>query len=328
MDSLHFLQMPSLPNYAQRPLVKPAATVGSDRFEFSVGDAAPAPGFKDMLKLFQPEARMGHGSAGGQLPGNYVQGEGAVDARADEFRDAARAYSKKHGGERVDWAHPSKALHHVSQVDGQKGTKYDEDRCGGAVLVAGAVLTGPENFQKGLDNVLNRASALDSLTDNDKMAGQNEALGKAMATLEAMHDKNPKKLTNADLEKIQDAVYVVANVDQQLNPQGNDFEPGYGGSGLSSAAMKTYSKLLWNGQTPKMDGREVHIEQLQGAQVDHFVLAEGNNVAFNPWPEKSGAAYSRGADGDGARITSGTPSAQGGEVRRTRMPAVELPVRG
>lgn len=322
MDSLTSIR-PSFTT-AQRPALTRQTAVAADTFESSGHYSAPAPSYKDMLQV----VRMGAGSSGGQLPGKYVQGEGAIDSRADRHVGAARNYSKQHANERVDWNHPNQALHHLSQVDGQKSTKYDEDRCGAAVLVAGAVLNGPKHFQQGLDNVLNRASNLEATTaENAKMQGQNEELNRAMETLEKLRDKDPKKLTNGEMEKIQDSIYVIANVDQQLNPSGNDFEPGYGGSGLSSAAMKTYSKLLWDGQTPKMNGRDLHIEQVQGGKVDHFVLADGNHVAFNPWPEKTGAAYSRGADGDGARITSGPLPSEGGWARRTQMPNVELPVR-
>lgn len=151
------------------------------------------------------------------MPGKYVQGEGAIDSRADRHVSAARNYSKQHANERVDWNYPNQALHHLSQVDGEKGTKYDEDRCGAAVL------NGPKHFQQGLDNVLNRASNLEAITaENAKMQGQNEELNRAMETLEKLPDKDPNKLTNAEMEKIQDSVYVIANVDQQLNPSGND----------------------------------------------------------------------------------------------------------
>lgn len=85
------------------------------------------------------------------------------------------------------------------------------------------MLNGPKHFQQGLDNVLNRASNLEAITaENAKMQGQNEELNRAMETLEKLPDKDPNKLTNAEMEKIQDSVYVIANVDQQLNPSGND----------------------------------------------------------------------------------------------------------
>lgn len=256
---------------------------------------------------------MGGGPTGQNLPGKYTKGAGAVDVRSDDFQAAGRKHAKKHANERIDWDNPGKALNNLAQIDGNGKTKYDAVRCGAATLLAGSVLQGPETFQAGLGKVLDRAMAVEGKYA-DLEGGQNhyEDVSSAIDVISKYQERDPKKLTNGQMAELQDAVYTVANADQQLNPEGTAFEPETRGvEGLATGTMKQYSTLMWGGESPKMDGKPLQIQFLEGAKVGHFVLGDNQGVAFNPWPDKDGSAYTRSVDGVGAKITNTTPTQEG-----------------
>ena len=251
-------------------------------------------------------------------PGQGLGTQGLNDPNIAAARKAAAASANT----AVDWKHPEKTLDKMSQIDSDSDVNAggnDAVRCGAATLVAGAVLLGPEKFQKGLNKVVDRAEkvakAYDKLADGferhnmpDQAAQARtdaQAVRDAEQTIQSRVDSDPKSLNLADLSQIQDNVYKVAQYDQQLTTDGMvNMDPVAQSPYLSTGAMVTYRDLMWGGSTPKMGGEKVQIDHIDNqAGGGHFVLAgKDGKVAYNPWPDSDGTAFSRGVDGDGARV--------------------------
>ncbi len=244
---------------------------------------------------------------------------------ADPNVAAARRHAASMDGKKVDWAHPAKALEHLTQVDSGRGAQAggnDAIRCGAATLMAGTVLLGPGQFQAGLAAVVCRADAFaGKLRDMEAHwpAGPGGELAaevdKASKTLNELALKDPRTLTYGDMKKGQEALYVIANVDQRLSANGKRIDMTHAADYLTTGALTTYQDLLWGGKTPTMNGeplQQMLVENPTGAA--HFVLTnKKGEMAFNPWPDRDGTAFTRAVDGKGPTV-SAAGDFQGAEV--------------
>jgi hypothetical protein len=253
---------------------------------------------------------------------------GALGAQ-DPAVPAARRQAKKVQSEKIDWKNPEKTLEQFTQFEAKAGNS-DAVRCGAAVVVAGALLKGPTQFQGGLGAVAARASNVAAKYSDLSIAARAEAgrttdprqkarliayadqadefakaADAASEKLFAYADKNPKSLTQKDLQTITEAVYRAANVDQRLNgPRTFDNATDQQSQYLQSGAVKTYAELMWGSGDASLAGSTVkpsYVENGQGG--GHFVLTQADGkVAYNPWPQADGTAFVRAKDGDGAKV--------------------------
>ncbi|TNE46002.1 MAG: hypothetical protein EP343_24860 [Deltaproteobacteria bacterium] len=270
----------------------------------------------------------------------------------------ARAHARSVEGQQVQWNQRGEILNNMSQIDSNQGTQAngnDAVRCGAAGLVAGGVLTGPENFQQGLGRLHNRGEQLlhqlentegiqqlDGTTAslNDVPAEQRDGirntlaapLRRSLSTVEELQGRDPSTLTHGDLQRLQEATYQIAILDQRTNSDGNysmALEAGQNmpdtpeavqealnnGNAptqdpyLTTGTLQTYRDLMWGSERPQMEGRNLDLNWVSNDNNGgHFVLADtdgganGRSVAYNPWPEADGTAYSRSVDGAGVRI--------------------------
>lgn len=284
-----------------RSWAAPAPVQGLDTF---------TPGSSNSLGIYSPRdfASVGRG------PGGGTQGT-SVGATQDKGFYVGIFEAAKNGDQLVDWKNPAAALDKMTQIDARTDTIADQVRCGAATLVAGAVLRGPEQFQEGLSNVLNRADALnEQLTTSSKGAtGAAAEFGQkmqgeiehGMKTLEKYERRDPKTLTYKEMAEIQEAVYVIARNDQRTGAGARTVDPDDSKHQyLLTDTMGEYGKLMWGDKAPKMGGQKLEtywVDNQKGG--GHFVLGDKNGqVYYNPWPDEDGTAYSRGVDGKGAVI--------------------------
>jgi hypothetical protein len=263
---------------------------------------------------------LGHALADQFTPGKGLGTQGLADPNvAAAARKAAEVAEQK-----VDWRNPAAALDKMAQIDANASDGNDPVRCGAATLMAGAVLLGPDKFQKGLQKVLDRAekvaTAYEKLADQAERHGNPQLATKARAladecrgAAEAMMplvDSDPKSLTHGDLARIQDTLYTIAGIDQRLTANGRfNTNPVAQSAYLMTDAVVTYRDLMWGRAQPKMGGEKVHVEWVDNQNNGgHFVLADRRGkVAYNPWPDADGTAFSRGVDGPGPRIVRSNP---------------------
>lgn len=263
------------------------------------------------------------GMASGKSSPKEGTGTGVLGPR-DPHAAVAAKRSAKIANKKVDWKNPGAALGQMSQFDGkldQGGT--DPVRCGAAVIIAGGVLKGPEKFQEGISNVLNRASDLGVKLEagvagarggpQRLFTSMNKDVNKAMDILEKYEQKDPKSYTYGDMSKMQDALYLIAKADQRLGGNNRQVDPNENKHQyLLTDSVGEYSKLMWGSGAPKQDGKSVSIYRIDNQQGGgHYVLGDRRgSVTYNPWPDQDGSAFSSSVDGRGPSIVNGKP--QGG----------------
>jgi hypothetical protein len=202
---------------------------------------------------------------------------------------AAQTKAAATANDKVDWRHPEKALDKMSQIDGNQEHNVDGNdtvRCGAATLVAGAVLLGPQKFEKGLNNVINRAEKVarsyEKLADGFEARGMHghaeqarkdaETVRDSANHLQARVDDGAKNLTQADLSKVQEDVYKIAEYDEQLTSTGMLNQDAVAVSPyLSAGAINTYRDLMWGNSTPKMGGEKLQIDWVDNQQSARVV---------------------------------------------------------
>ncbi len=270
----------------------------------------------------------------------------------------ARVHARSVEGQQVRWENRGEILNNMSQIDSNQGVQAngnDAVRCGAAGLVAGSVLTGPENFQQGLGRLHNRGEQLLHQLENtngiQQLDGTTASLSdvpveqrdgirnslaaplrRSLATVEELQGRDPSTLTHGDLQRLQEATYQIAILDQRTNSDGNysmALEAGQNmpdtpeavqealntGNAptqdpyLTTGTLQTYRDLMWGSERPQMGDRTLDLNWVSNDNNGgHFVLADtdggsnGRSVAYNPWPEADGTAYSRSVDGAGVRI--------------------------
>lgn len=242
----------------------------------------------------------------------------------DPVVPAATRHARKVASNKVDWKHPEQALANLSQFDGKaEFGGSDPTRCGAAVIVGAGILNGPEAFQSGLSRISDRAfQVLAKLQAIDSPMAQDAAASveKALDVLGAYSEKGAAKLTNADMSKIQDAVYRVAHADQMMNNDGRSVDRGRGSDPyLTTNAVGEYFKLMTGAEAPSHNGKSVQPYYVKdNAGHGHFVLGDQTgSVTYNPWPEASGKAFSAGNGQTAPTVVGGITSPgelQGGKV--------------
>lgn len=306
----------------------------------SMMSAAQAAGGRQFLKQDAPTE-----FGGNALRGTGLSGGTGAQGLNDPNVTPARQHARQVQGQRVDWNNRAGILDNMSQIDSNQGVHQggnDAVRCGAASLVAGSVLQGPQNFQQGLGRVHSRGQRLlqqlqnsstyqdqngnsQSVTPGVRSALNSGVVGplrQSLQTIQTLQGRDPSTLTNGDMNRLQEAMYQVAIVDQRTTASGqysvaqerigatppstrNDF--------LTTGTMQTYRDTMWGGQSPQMNGRSLDINWISNGQGGgHYVLADnqpssrtgGRMVAFNPWPESDGTAFSRGVDGGGVSVRS------------------------
>ena len=189
------------------------------------------------------------------------------------------------------------------------------------MVVAAGILNGPEAFQAGLSRILDRADDLSekllSLADSQpQLAGAAQRnVEKSIDILTRYLEKSPKKLTNADMSKIQDAIYSIAHADQMISMNGRRLDSSVANDPyLTTNAVGEYFKLMTGAEAPVHGGKSVQPYRVHDAQGHgHFVLGDQDgNVTYNPWPEANGKAFSASASGTSPTIVSG--SARNGQL--------------
>ena len=242
----------------------------------------------------------------------------------DPVVPAATRHAGKVAGDKVDWKHPEQALANLSQFDRRAEVGgSDPTRCGAAVIVGAGILNGPEAFEAGLSRISDRAfqvlsklQAIDSPMARDAAA----SVEKALDILGAYSEKGAAKLTNADMSKIQDAIYRIAHADQMMNNDGASVDQGRGSDPyLTTNAVGEYFKLMTGAEAPSHNGKSVQPYYVKdNAGHGHFVLGDQDgNVTYNPWPEANGKAFSAGNGQTAPKVVGGITSPgelQGGKV--------------
>lgn len=284
-----------------------------------VGDVREQPGHR-ALTIGVQLGTVAAGTTAAQAPaaGTNIGAQGPNDPVVP----AATAHARKVANQKVDWKHPENALRQLSQFDGkaEKGGS-DPVRCGAAVVVAAGILNGPVAFKAGLERIVLRAddvsAKLESLSRRDPESAKAQLAGnakknveKAIGVLDRYSQMSAEKLTNGDMSKIQDAIYSIAHADQLIEMDGSNVSTARANNEyLSTSAMGEYYKLMTGAEAPLHNGKTVQPYHVtDGNGHGHFVLAdEQGNVAYNPWPEANGKAFSRSAGGAGPKIVGGAP---------------------
>lgn len=241
--------------------------------------------------------------------GRGAQGHGASTVDPATV-GAGRRDAQAHENDPVNWRDPSQTLKHLTQVDSDQGVQKggdDQDRCGAAALVAGTVAMGPDKVKSAARAVAERGSALMPRVQ-EAIRGQSpgspghsnalrsfQALQQSLAVLQSVSALPPQKFTVGTLQQMQQAVYVVANLEQNLIGRESESV-----SGLGSFVLEDYRQRMWGSDRPRLGGRQqdVYVVQTPGGG-GHFVLADGKGrVGYDPWPQPYGLS------GAGQRISS------------------------
>ncbi len=263
-------------------------------------------------------------------------GTGALGL-ADPSVAAARTVAQEHARDRVfgEGIDRGAALNHLGQIDSDRGGEAggsDAIRCSTSSLVAGAVLLGPDATERAIDAVQERGrgllqqyrevqtlvgeeSGVDS-TEYRELTAHIHELEASQDALASLSATPAGDLRVEDLHRLQETVFTQALYDQRLQVGTVDGEPRdlyttIDGPMLTTGTMQTYRDVMWgDGVRPEMNG-----ERLDAFFVDneagggHFVLANeaagedgSRSIAFNPWPDADGTAFTRASDGEGARV--------------------------
>ncbi|MBL8950227.1 MAG: hypothetical protein JNK82_05600 [Myxococcaceae bacterium] len=265
-------------------------------------------------------------------------GTGAL-GEADPNVATARTVASEHARDRVfgEGVDRAEILNHLGQIDSGTGNEAggnDAIRCSAASLVAGNVLMGPESTASAMERVEGRGRALlqqyeELRTDVGETEGTDSAAYRELSshidelrasqdTLASLRAIPSGDLRVEDLHRFQEALYTQALFDQRLqSTDTGDVYTTIDGDMLTTGTMQTYRDVMWGeGVRPEMNGRSLdafYVNNESGG--GHFVLADetagadgGRSIGFNPWPDDDGTAFSRAADGEGARVVpeSGT----------------------
>lgn len=294
---------------------------GADSQSSAMADPLYAAGFSPWVRgqeyrpvapgTAQPVDRVSRGGRVEAGPPSYQQmlaasvGRGAADTVDQGTVAAGRREAQAHQDVLVDWRNPAQTLNQLTQIDSDQGVQKggdDQDRCGAAALVAGTVLLGPERLQQAARAVAARGTLL---VDACHRMGAREALPKlqeAVNFLQELAQLPPDKLKVGDLHRMQQAVYVIANLDHNLATKSRN-------SGLSSWTLKDYRERMWGQDRPTLGGKPLDVFIVKTpSNGGHFVLADSHgrhDLAYNPWPQDDGTAYARGVDGPTRRGVNG-----------------------
>lgn len=266
-------------------------------------------------------------------------GGGILEGLNDPSVAVARRRAQAVDGQRINWSNPEQAIDNMSQIDSNRSLNEggnDSVRCGTASLLAGSVLQGREEFTQGLHNIHRRADAVLGryrsleqfrMRDGSSISASTpqgrayrdamvEQLSNATNTVERFAG-NTSAMTYGQMHELQEAVYTVAVLDQRLagdNRSYLDRDQAINNGTLTTGTMRTYRDLAWSGRNPRMNGQELDMFWVSTENPNpterggHYILANrtagsnGREVAFNPWPEENGTAFSRTHDGRGVVV--------------------------